>query len=134
MKYQMDFLEMMMGEMDVWDDAGASTTLPALTYDIITFEPSNGWATEIGDGDRMAGAFAPYAGGANTSPAEAFLGSYADGSAGGKVSYHTADNSVTFELINLAGQVGGDMNGTLAIFHPHHKHAKSWHWVLEDNL
>ena len=111
MKYQMDFLEMMMGEMDVWDDAGASTTLPALTYDIITFEPSNGWGTEIGDGDRMAGTGAPYAGGAHTSPAQALAGSYADGSAGGKVSYHTADNSVTFELINLAGQVGGDMNG-----------------------
>ena len=85
MKYQMDFLEMMMGEMDVWDDAGASTTLPALTYDIITFEPSNGWGTEIGDGDRMAGTGAPYAGGAHTSPAQALAGSYADGSAGGKV-------------------------------------------------
>ena len=64
-----------------------------------------------GDGDRMAGTGAPYAGGAHTSPAQALAGSYADGSAGGKVSYHTADNSVTFELINLAGQVGGDMNG-----------------------
>ena len=60
------------------------------------------------DGDRWVDG--AHAGGAHTSPAQALAGSYADGSAGGKVSYHTADNSVTFELINLVGR-GGDMNG-----------------------
>ena len=57
--------------------------LPALEYDIITFEPTNGWATELGDGDRMESTGAPYSGGAYTSPAQALVGSYADGSAGG---------------------------------------------------
>ena len=71
-KYQGDFLGMMMDSTDIYDENNSvSETLPALSYDMITFEPSNGWATVMGDGDRMAGTGAPYGGGAYTSSARA---------------------------------------------------------------
>ena len=57
-----------MGEMDVWDDAGLQQLYRRLPMTSLLSEPSNGWATELGDGDRMAGTGAPYSGGATHLP------------------------------------------------------------------
>ena len=107
-KYDLDLLGHM---MSADFGGGIGEPYPALNYDTITFEPSNGWATVMGDDDRMAGDGAPYAGAEYTSAAGNFSGSYADGDARGTVVYSTGDNSVTFELINLGNSaVGGDMS------------------------
>ncbi|MDA7521100.1 hypothetical protein N8566_00925 [Verrucomicrobia bacterium] len=106
-KYDLDFLGHM---MSADFGGGIGEPYPALDYDTITFEPSNGWATVMGDDDRMAGDGAPYAGAEYTSAAGDFSGSYAEGDARGTVVYSTGDNSVTFELVNLGNSaVGGEM-------------------------
>ena len=89
-----------------------------LSYELITFEHSNGWSPVNGLGDMFAGAGAPYAGGANTSAAMGAAGSMASGDAAGSVAYYGADNTVAFSLYANGHMAGidepgiGDMDGS----------------------